>query len=564
MSKTLAWGTISVALVLLACLLSACAKGEAGAATKAAVPSAAEAKTFGADRARPAAKGGAESADPNAYYANTYGGGYGERERIAKLIDNGVVIDGETVQLAAFTREYGQSFPVPTDQALSLSAETENARVLTEGGETYLQVGIQAIATEAPRRPPLNLALVIDRSGSMSGEGKLEHAKQAAIEAVNRLTADDRLALVTYDTTATVDIASTPVADKEQFVRVIRGLRPGSSTNIHEGLGRAYDQVSAHLGPETISSVILLSDGLVTAGQKGEAAFRTLAEDAFNKGIQTTTIGVGLEFDEKLMSLLARSGKGNYHFLSDASATRDVLERELGDLTHPVAKAVNLRVDLDPSVQLVRVLGSGALSAEETARVRSDEQRMDQRVYEDLGIATNRGEDDEPGVKMLIPHFFMGDSHVVLLQVRIPPGREPQRVATVALEYKDLVFVRNDEEQATATVDRCDTRDEMVRSTRQAVRKNRLGYETGEALLRAASCLAAGDAAGAVRAVDERMAVLGVAAREWNDEDINRDHELLGRYQRVLASMGGRSVAHRDLGQYLAKSLSYSGQELTR
>jgi Ca-activated chloride channel homolog len=551
----------------VACSLSACAKKAETGAAKPSAPSAMEGKAMGKAGAAAGPKVVATEsapADPNAYYANTYEGGYGERERIAKLIDSGVLVDGETIQLAAFTRQYGQEFEIPTGKALSLTAQTENASVPAEGGETYLQVGIQAIRTEAPRRPPINLALVVDRSGSMRDQQKLEFAKRAAEEVVNRLEPSDRLALVTYDTTATVDVPSSPVRDKARFITAIRALQPGNSTDIHSALSQGYAQVARHLSGESINTVILVSDGLVTAGVSDDAAFRALAERYFNQGIQTTTIGVGLEFNEGLMSLVARCGKGSFHFVRDATTIPEVLERELGDLTHAVAKAVRLRVLLDPDVELVRVLGTGALSEEETTRVRADEKQIDRKVYEDLGIPANRGKADEPGVKMLIPHFYLGDSHVVLLLVRVPAGRRNQPIATAFLEYKDLVFSRNDSETASAAVDRCDKREEMVASTRQGVRKNRLGYETGEALLRAANLLAAGNASAATKAIDERMAVFGVAAQEWQDEDINRDHELLGRYQRVLASMGGRQVASQELGQYLAKSLSYSGQELTR
>jgi len=110
--------------------------------------------------------------NPNAYVTSTYLGGRGAKERLAKLIEEGVLVDGKQVKLEAFSHEYSQAFPIPTKTALSLSAETERAKVLTKGGRTYLQVGLQGSKREAPERPPLNLCLVVDRSGSAPERGE--------------------------------------------------------------------------------------------------------------------------------------------------------------------------------------------------------------------------------------------------------------------------------------------------------------------------------------------------------------------------------------------------------
>ncbi len=504
-------------------------------------------------------------ADPDAYYSSTYAGGYGERERMAKLVEEGVLVGGKTVQLAAFTRQYAQDFPIPTDRALSLSATTEHGLVETEGAHTFLQVGLQAMKGEAPRRPPLNIALVVDCSGSMADERKMECARQAAEEVVNRLTERDRLALIAYDDTAEVLVPSKIVGGKDEFLKAIRDLTPGGARNIHVGLEKGFAAVSKRLSNDAGNPVILVSDGNVTAGVQDEASFRKLVRARFEDGIQTTTVGMGLDFNEGLMMTLSREGKGNYHFVRDADAVAAVFERELEDLTHVVAKAVYIRVELDPSVTLVRVLGSRELDEGETAAVREDERTIDRQVYEDLGITRDRQTDpDERGVKMVLPHFYLGDSHVLLLEVDVPAGNRDAKIADVHVKYKDVVFAKNREESASVSVGRAESKSEMVASTVRSVRKNRLGYQTGEALLAAAECLGRGDTAGAAMLIDERMTQLGLAAEEWEDADVNADHELLGRYQEVLASLGRVDGSHDELGRYLAKSMTYSGWELTR
>src|SRR5262249_39713150 len=111
--------------------------------------------------------------NPNLYLSNGYIGGQGERDRIEKLISEGVIVDGKRVKLEAFARNYGQAFPIPTKEALSVTAETERAKIIQQGDKTYLQIGLQAMKGELPKRPPLNVALVIDCSGSMMEENKM-------------------------------------------------------------------------------------------------------------------------------------------------------------------------------------------------------------------------------------------------------------------------------------------------------------------------------------------------------------------------------------------------------
>ena len=100
--------------------------------------------------------------NPNLYLSSSYMGGQGERDRIEKLISEGVMVEGKRVKLEAFTRNYGQAFPIPTREALAVTADTERTKIIQQGDRTYLQVGLQAMKGELPRRPPLNLALVID------------------------------------------------------------------------------------------------------------------------------------------------------------------------------------------------------------------------------------------------------------------------------------------------------------------------------------------------------------------------------------------------------------------
>ncbi len=510
--------------------------------------------------------GHAAMQNPDLYIANTYLGGTGARDRLEMLVREGVLVDGKRVRLESFSRSYAQTFPIPTRTALHVTADTERSRIVQEGDHTYLQVGLQAIKGELPRRPPLNIALVIDRSGSMADEQKLEFAKASALRLVDDLRSDDIFSLAVFDDDVQLLVPAQHPVDRANIKRKIATVQPGGGTNIYAGLKTAYSEAARFARPDTVNRVILLSDGQVTAGVTDPQAFRRLTSLHADKEIQTTSVGLGLDFNEELMMAIARDGRGNYHFIKNGADTRTVFAKELDELTHVVAKAVKLRIHLADGVGLVRVLGAATLDAAQTRQVKSREKKIDRRAAEELGIAANRQTDrDEPGIKLLIPDFYRGDSHVVMIEVAVPKGLGRCKIADVFLKYKDLVSRSNQAEQSAVSIQYTPNRADMVASINRAVKKNLLGFQTGEALADAGGLIARGDPRSAIKRVDERMVVVGLAAREWSDRDLDRDGQLLSRYEAVIRQLSrSPELAQSDLGQYVARSLTYTGYKMTR
>ena len=523
--------------------------------------------------------------NPNMYVADTYIGGNGEKDRLEKLIQAGVLVDGKRVKLEAFTHNYAQSFPIPQQTALNVAADAVQSKIIQSGAHTYLQIGLQATKGELPRRPPLNVALVIDRSGSMQEEHKLEYAKSAAVQLVNSLTPADTFSLVAFDDKADLLVPAQHVANKAHIRNLIAGLYPGGGTNIYEGLEKAYAQVHKNTTSDGINRVILLSDGQVTSGIQDRAQFHHLAASEVDKDVETSAVGVGVEFNEDLMLSLARDGKGNYHFLKDGADTQQVFARELDELTHVVAKDVKLRIQLAPGVGLIRVLGAETLDAQQTAQVKQDEKKIDRKVSEELGIAPNRqNAPEEPGIKMLIPAIYRGDSHIVMLEIKAPPQGfasaltknapdtaantlDPDvcKLADVYVKYKDLVHPANREARAVSSVRYTPSKDEMIYSVNRSVKKNLLGFQTGEALTQAAHSIEQGRIGEAIAHVEERRNVVSIAAQQWQDADLSSDGKLLDRYKAVLSQLNAhQQLAQGDFGQYLRRSLAYNGYTMTR
>jgi Ca-activated chloride channel family protein len=168
----------------------------------------------------------------------------------------------------------------------------------------------------------------------MMQENKLEHARIAASRFVDSLTANDVLSLVVFDDDARTVLPAQRVSDRARIKRLIAQLTPGSGTNIYDGLKLGYQEAEKNAARDGVSLVILLSDGEVTAGINDPAAFQKLAAAQVDKDIQTTTIGMGIAFNEDLMLSIAREGKGNYHFLKDGVDAQKVFAKELDELTH--------------------------------------------------------------------------------------------------------------------------------------------------------------------------------------------------------------------------------------
>ncbi|MHC4837049.1 MAG: vWA domain-containing protein [Planctomycetota bacterium] len=226
---------------------------------------------------------------------------------------------------------------------------------------------------EAPTdRPPLDLGLVIDRSGSMSGD-KIRSVKQAALELLGQLGPRDRVTLVSYSDSVHTHMTAVPVDEsgRARLRQSILDIRDGGRTALGPALFTTLDRMEPlERGPETIAHVMLLSDGLANVGETNPAIIAARAAAAFRKGVTVSTLGVGLDYNEDLMTRVADQGGGRYHFIEDGPAVVKVVNDELAGVVATIARNVELIWQPGQGVALSRVFGYPSEEAPEGHRIR--------------------------------------------------------------------------------------------------------------------------------------------------------------------------------------------------
>lgn len=270
----------------------------------------------------------------------------------------GTTTTGTTPPLVVVTPPQVQT----AGDVLKLTAALSDPYVLAGATrEVFLRAEITAAPVATTDRAPINLVLVLDRSGSMAGE-KIAQCRSAARQLVQQLDARDRFALVTFGSDVTTLVASTPATPdaRTRMLSAIDGISELGGTNISGALDAAVAEAVPYRQQYNATRVVLLSDGQANEGISDPGGLAGLARRIAGQGLTLSAIGVGLDFNEQVMESLAEYGGGAYHFLKDTEQLAAIFGSELRQAVATVAIGPTLTVTPSPGVTVAEVYAYAA------------------------------------------------------------------------------------------------------------------------------------------------------------------------------------------------------------
>ncbi|WP_321493839.1 VWA domain-containing protein [uncultured Desulfobacter sp.] len=286
---------------------------------------------------------------------------------------------------------------------------------------------ILKITLDAPKlpentnRPRVNIALVMDRSGSMGGT-KIEMAKAAAMEALARLGKNDLFSLVTYDTDVTTLIPAQNVRETAAIIGAIKRIEAGGNTALFGGVSQGAAEIRKNIEDDYVHRIVLLSDGLANVGPSNPADLGRLGAGLFKENISVTTVGVGTDYNEDLMARLAQKSDGNTYFAQSGRDLPRIFAAELGNVLNVVAKQVVVTITLPSGIEPVEIIGR-------EGRIRN-----------------NR-------IELAMNQLYGGQEKFALVEVRMKGYKDGSsiEIAKADVSYQDPFSMKNLNTQARAT-----------------------------------------------------------------------------------------------------------------
>ncbi|WP_413166069.1 vWA domain-containing protein [Capilliphycus salinus ALCB114379] len=275
--------------------------------------------------------------------------------------------------------------------------------------DLILNFNAQTQGETSPRRP-LNLSLVIDRSGSMAGQS-LRYAIKAAQQLVESLTADDIVSVVIYDDKPETILPPQTVEDKAAICKQIGRIRAGGCTNLSGGWLMGCDCVKSRQTSDRLNRVLLLTDGQANMGITDPKVLTKTAKNQAETGIITTTLGFGSYFNEDLLISMADAAGGNFYFIQSPDDVAQVFRIELESLTAVVAQNLTVKLQPETGVEITEVLNNYP--------------------------STRQGEQ----LELFLGDVYQVEAKQLALQLSIPPQANAGdiKLVTVTYDYQTLV-----------------------------------------------------------------------------------------------------------------------------
>ncbi len=295
-------------------------------------------------------------------------------------------------------------------EQIKLSAALAKPTMLA-GEKSLNHLKIKLTGFDLPKaaiRPPVNIAIVMDRSGSMKGE-KIQQAKRAALAAIDRLRDEDIVSVVTYDTNVRVLVPATRASDRDSIRQAIESIQADGNTALFAGVSKGAAEVRKFLDDKHVNRVILLSDGIANVGPSSPSELEQLGQSLLKEKISVSTLGLGSGYNEDLMTSLAAASSGNHVFIENADNLVGVFNNEFDDLLSVVASEFEIQITLAGTMRPVRCLG-------------------------------NKADIQGQVIRLPLAQLYAKQERYFILEVEVPAGENGQEspLADVRVQYRNM------------------------------------------------------------------------------------------------------------------------------
>lgn len=415
--------------------------------------------------------------------------------------------------LAAFVAVSSASVAAASQVKLDVSMATPT---LLAGKKqiAYLKVGLTGFDMEAANtRTPVNVALVIDKSGSMSGD-KIKKAREAAIMAVESLSEEDIISIIAYSDSASVLVPATKVSDRSTIRDGINKLEANGSTALFAGVSKGAAEVRKFLDKNRVNRVILISDGQANIGPDSAGELGDLGASLAKEGISVSTIGLGTGYNEDLMSKLASRSDGNHAFAENSDDMASIFKYEFGDLTSVVAQEIEIHIRCARGVRPVKVIG---------------------RTADISGLDVN----------LTLNQLYSKQEKYMILEVEVPEGEAGAAldVASVDVRYANMETRTGDKLRSTVGVRFSESRDEVEQLVDKETMADAILQTTTEVNKKARDLRNEGDIKGAEEILQQNVVVLKDAASTYKSSKL-----------KVYAEQTSRTVTNLSEGSWSRES----------
>jgi Ca-activated chloride channel homolog len=365
---------------------------------------------------------------------------------------------------------------------------------------------------EKVQRPALNVGLVLDRSGSMAAHNKINYAREAAVFAVQQLLPTDRVSVTIFDDEVKTLVQNTFAEDKGRVVEMIKEIQPGNTTALHGGWKEGGNQVSQHQIAAGLNRVLLLSDGLANVGETNPDAIASDVNRLAKEGVTTTTMGLGDDYNEKLLEAMAESGDGNYYYIESPKQLPDIFQSELKGLMATFGKTVSLGIEPQHGVAVLDVLNDF---------------------------------DKVPTGRLKLPNLVTGMPVLVVVRLNVPPMAQEAELCRFRLAWTSPKIEERQKVWAALTLPVVNAEAWDTFAANVEVQERASLLLIGRLKKAATRCLEHGNQQEAMRSIEEAKRILAAGP---NTSEMRREAEAIAEIEEHLKS--GAFDKFSKLAQY--------------